>query len=633
MQIVNLTQGSPDWHAHRRNHFNASDAPAMMGCSSYRTRSDLVRELATGIAPEADPAAERRFADGHRFEALARPLAEEIIGEELSPCVGTSGKLSASFDGLTFMGDVAFEHKSLNGRLRAAMVEGCTGADLPREYQVQMEQQTAVSGCERVLFMATKWAEDGTLLERRHCWYTPNPQLRAQILAGWEQLERDVAAYETPEAVVPAKTVAEPVAALPAVFAQVTGSIALKDNLPEYEVALRDFIEHRLVTQPESDQDFANLDLQIKALKGAEAALDASEEQALSQAEMLSAFKRQKDMLHKLTRDTRLAAEKLLTAEKERIKLAHVQRGQKAFAEHVAALNTRLGERYMPAVPTDFPGVIKGKRTVDSLRDAVDTELARAKIAANEIADRIQANMQTLAAAGDAAQFPDTAQLVLKAPDDLRAVIAHRAAEAERKLEEQRARIRREEQERADAEARARLEQEERERQAQIAQARQDEALPAPMLDDLSAVATHVRDSGVADIDARRAIGNAQATSAAAPPVMTCCENGPPGSICQQCAQTSAAYSEDMKPQVKCDGDHAGPACADPECWAGPTITLGQINTLLAPIKLDAAGIADLGFVTTRVKAAVHLPAAHFPDLCRAAAARALAAIEKVIPA
>ena len=61
MQIVNLTQGSPEWHAHRRNHFNASDAPAMMGCSSYRTRSDLVRELATGIAPEADPVAERRL--------------------------------------------------------------------------------------------------------------------------------------------------------------------------------------------------------------------------------------------------------------------------------------------------------------------------------------------------------------------------------------------------------------------------------------------------------------------------------------------------------------------------------------------------------------------------------------------
>lgn len=561
MQIVNLTQGSPEWHAHRRNHFNASDAPAMMGCSSYRTRSDLVRELATGIAPEVDPEAERRFAEGHRFEALARPLAEEIIGEELSPCVGTAGKLSASFDGLTFMGNVAFEHKSLNGRLRVAMVDGCTGADLPREYQVQMEQQTAVSGCERVLFMATKWAENGTLLERRHCWYTPNPQLRSQILAGWEQMECDVAAYEAPEAAT-AKTVAEPVAALPAVFAQVTGSISLKDNLPEYEVALRDFIEHRLITKPESDQDFANLDLQIKALKGAEAALDASEEQALSQAEMLSAFKRQKDMLHKLTRDTRLAAEKLLTAEKERIKLAHVQRGQKAFAEHVAALSTRLGERYMPAVPTDFPGVIKGKRTVDSLRDAVDTELARAKIAANEVADRIQVNMQALAAAGDAAQFPDAAQLVLKAPDDLAAIIANRVTEAERRAQKA-----------ADeALERQRLIDAEKEAQQGIAEGRAANALPAPLMDALSDLAADVKNDAVAGIDAQTAIGAAQASAATV---------------------------------------------------GGDTITLGRINALLAPIKLDAAGLEALGFAVTRVKAAVHFPAGMFPMLCRAVAKRA----------
>ena len=81
MQIVNLVQGSPEWHAHRAQHFNASDAPAMMGASSYRTRSELIKELATGITPEIDAVTQRRFDDGHQFEALARPLAEEIIGD------------------------------------------------------------------------------------------------------------------------------------------------------------------------------------------------------------------------------------------------------------------------------------------------------------------------------------------------------------------------------------------------------------------------------------------------------------------------------------------------------------------------------------------------------------------------
>lgn len=524
METHDLRQGTPEWHNYRASHDNASDAPAMMGCSTYKTRDQLIAELATGVVPEVDPATQRRFDSGHRFEALARPMAEAIIGEDLYPVTGSKGRLSASFDGLTMLENVAWEHKRLNARLRAAMVEVCTGADLPMEYQIQMEQQCAVSACERVLFMASDWDAEGNLIDARHCWYTPNLDLRARIFAGWEQLHKDVAAYVAPDA-APAKIVAEAVTALPAVFAQVTGSIALKDNLPEYEVALRDFIEHRLITKPESDQDFANLDLQIKALKGAEAALDASEEQALSQAEMLSAFKRQKDMLHKLTRDTRLAAEKLLTAEKERIKLEQVQRGQREFAAHIGSLNARLGKPYMPTVPSDFAGAIKGKRTVDSLRSAVNDELARAKLAANEIADRIQVNLTTLRelASEHAFLFADTATIVLKAPDDLttlaKARIAdHQAKEAAR-LEAERERIQQEEKERADREAREKLIADERAAQEAIAQAAQQNQIAQPVAADLSGLVTERRAEAVAEIDARQAINTAQRSAAAAPAV------------------------------------------------------------------------------------------------------------------
>ncbi len=564
MQVHNLTQGSPEWHAYRRDHHNASDAPVMLGCSPYKNRDALIAELATGVTEEVDAATQARFDAGHRFEELARPLAEEIIGEELAPLVGSDGKYSASFDGLTLMGDTAFEHKTLNANLRSCIRQQGGNANdfLPPHYLAQMEQQCMVSGARRVLFMASKWAGD-ELVEERHCWYTPDPTLRAEIVAGWVQLEQEVAAYVAPDA-APQKVVAEAVTALPTVFAQVTGSIALKDNLPEYEVALRDFIDHRLITKPESDQDFANLDLQIKALKGAEAALDASEEQALSQAEMLSAFKRQKDMLHKLTRDTRLAAEKLLAAEKERIKLEQVQRGQKEFAAHVAGLNARLGKPYMPTVPSDFPGAIKSKRTVDSLRDAVNTELARAKIAANEIADRIQINLAALRelASQHAFLFADTATIVLKAPEDLTILAKSRIAEHDAKeaarLEAERDRIRVEEQEKARREAEAQAEQREKERQAEIAraallvrqeeeakaaaaeaqaramrekligaeqeaqagiaEARATEALPAPLLDDLSALARDLRADAVSEIDARQVIGTAQRTAAAAQP-------------------------------------------------------------------------------------------------------------------
>ncbi len=140
MEIVTLTQGTPEWHAHRRTHLNASDAPAMMNCSPYKSRADLIREVATGIVPDVDPATQRRFDNGHRFEALARPLAEKIIGEELYAVVGTKVELSASFDGITLGESVAFEHKTLTAWARETGVHrtvitrriqrGLTGAAL-----------------------------------------------------------------------------------------------------------------------------------------------------------------------------------------------------------------------------------------------------------------------------------------------------------------------------------------------------------------------------------------------------------------------------------------------------------------------------------------------------------------------
>lgn len=569
MQIVNLTQGTPAWHQHRAQHWNASDAPAMMGCSSYKTRSELVRELATGIAPEADAATERRFADGHRFEALARPLAEEIIGEELSPCVGTEGKLSASFDGLTFMNDVGFEHKSLNDRLRAAMGEGCTGADLPLQYQVQMEQQAAVAGCERILFMATKWAPDGTLLEQLHCWYTPNPELRAQILAGWEQLALEVAAYVPAESGA-APVVAEPVESLPAVAVQLQGSLAVVSNLDKVAVAVRAFIDG-MVAKPATDQEFADAEAECKALKKGEEAMKAAVANALAQVSDVEAFTRTANDLADLMRTTRLAREKLVAAEKDSRKAEIVASAQANLDQHIAALNQqRLGANWIPRVAGGFAEAIRGKKSLDNMRDAIAVVLTNAKADANALAGRLEANRQHLRQDdGDwIALFADFAAVGGKAPEDFQALAAlrigqHRQAEAKR-LEAERARIRQEEQQRADAEAREKLAQANAQAQAGIAEGREAGALSAPLLDDLSATASHVHDSGVAALDTQQAISTAQASSAA-----------------------------------------AAPAAEE----AGATITLGQLNAQLeqegVAVKVSAATLDALGLPYRKERGAV----------------------------
>lgn len=449
MRIVTLLQGSPEWHAHRAKHFNASDAPAMMGCSPYKTRAELVRERATGLAAEVDASQQRRFDMGHRAEALARPLAEQILGEELSPLVGVAddGPYSASYDGLTLMEDQAFEHKALNDTLRAAMVEGCTGADLPMPYQVQMEHQCMVCpSIERVLFMASKWErinfdlpeEDPRawrLVEERHCFYVPNPALRARIVAGWAQLEQDVAAYVPSPAAAPAP-VAKVVASLPVVLDMRVEGRLVSCNLEQYKPAALAYIAS-INTELTTDQDFADADADAKFCRESASKLKLAIEQALGQmGDINTAISTVREIATAFDAKG-LALEKLVKSEKEARREAIVSRAVAAQRDHAAALVKRLGGDYLPALPADFAGAVKGKRNLDSMEDAVSTVLAQYKIAANEAADRIDANLKLLAEHADLAfLFPDTRTLVLKAADDLRATITARVSDHEAKERE-----------------------------------------------------------------------------------------------------------------------------------------------------------------------------------------------------
>lgn len=449
-ELLQLIQGSPEWLDHRQKYRNASDTPAVTGSSKYKSRAAFMKERATGIVPEVDAATQRRFDDGHHFEALARPLMEKIIGEDLFPVVGVNGPWSASFDGLTMMGDVNAEHKTLNDAIRA-----CNSADeLPSMYREQMEHQMMVSGAEKSLFMATKWkmndAGEYELEEEKHFWYLPNSTLRSLIVAAWDQFEKDLANYEFPEE--KQVLVADVVKGLPAVMVQVSGSVSIVDNFAMFEVALRDFVDNKLVRSPQTDQDFVDLDEQIKSLKKAEDALDAAEVQMIAQVASVDSMKRTKDMLHKLARDNRLMAEKLLKAEKENRKAEIVTAANREFSDHLATLLKRVG---VPIPVTgSFGEAVKGLKSLDSMRDKVATALANAKIEANAIADRIDASRKTVE---DMSLFPDFAQVCTKAPDDFVALLAMRTAarkEAEEKrLAEERERIRAEEQAKAQREA------------------------------------------------------------------------------------------------------------------------------------------------------------------------------------
>lgn len=595
--IVPFQQGTEEWAQHRARSLNASDLAAAMGISPYLSRADLIKRIATGIVHEVDAATQRRFDKGHEVEAAARPLAEEIIGEELYASVFAAEvdglHLSASLDGHTLLNEVTWEHKQANADLVASLQRGV----IPEQYHPQMEQGLMLTGAERCLFMAS----NGTRESAVHAWYDSTPELRAKIIPTWKQLMADVAAYVPTEQAAP--VVAAPVETLPAVSVKVDGALAIVSNLPDFGTALRAFIE-KIPVQPSTDQEFADTEAACKALKKAEDALDAAESNALAQLTDVDTMRRFVADYKALARTTRLQKEKLVAARKEAIKAEIVASGMSALAKHIRELNAAMPADYMPQVPADFGGCIKGLKSVDSIRNAVDTELANAKIRASEIANRIHANVKTLQESGLVVH--DAPALVLKQPDDLAAVIAQRKAAEQARLEAERERIRAEEAARLEREAEAAR----KVREAAEEMARKREQDEADRVERERARAAQVE-------AARIAREQAEAAQAARIRDELIASASKPQQSAHQPTETLRPHSE--AEEVTDDGER---------------ITLGQINERLSPVSITVAGLSMLGYEPVAVvKAARMYRASDFRHICAAISAHVLAAPVKALEA
>ena len=472
--IHDVQQGSTEWHALRnRVKHTASDLAAIRGNSKYKTRAQAVREAATGIKPEVSEFQQKKFDEGHATEAKARVIVEQMIGEDLYPSTATTDDeyLLASSDGATMLSDTGYEHKLWNEDIAAqirASIES-NACQLHPMYTDQMDQQIAVYGFERIIFVTS----DGTPDKMESYEYRGNPESIARIRADWAQFDEDVANYQ-PE-VIEAKPIltANPIDHLPALVIEVTGRVT-HSNLVEFKaaaVAVIGSIKQELVT----DQDFVDAAEAVKYLKDVEDNAKRAKQNALDQTTSIAELHRALDEVSKMAGDVRKALDKKITEEKDRRKADIVRDAQLAFDAHYQALAKRVGVQFSVAY-TAFGEAVKGLKSLDSMRDKVSVALANAKIEANAVADRIDANIKSLEGEGHSWRFlfPDLAAVCTKAQDDFAALLAariaaHKEAEAKR-LEVERERIRQEEvarinAEQAEAAAKAQREAEELARQ------------------------------------------------------------------------------------------------------------------------------------------------------------------------
>ena len=479
-----IQQGTPEWHAFRAKHFPASDAAAMLGESPFTTRSELLREKATGVAREIDAETQRRFDRGHRLEALARPLAEEIIGSELYPVVGSVGRLSASFDGLTMDESICFEHKELNNEIRACE----TVEQLPLYIRIQMEQQLMVSDAGQCLFMATQRDDEWNLIEDPVVfWYTSDPDLRKRIKAGWEQFEKDLAAYQyaapEPEAIGRAPE------SLPALRIEVSGRVTAS-NLPEFRARAME-VFNGINTDLQTDDDFATAEKTTKWCKDVEDRLDAAKQHALSQTASIDELFITIDAIKEEARQKRLTLEKLVKQRKESIRFEKIEAARKKFHAHVAELQEEIqGVRLLVQTP-DFGAAIKGLKTLSSVQNAIDTALAAANIEANARAKNVRDKMNWYKqnAADYDYLFRDMQQIIDKPMEDFVLTVTSRIEQKRKeeaaRIEAERERIRREEAARIEAE-RERIRREEAEK---LIATQQQAKAPAQAVEDAKPVA------------------------------------------------------------------------------------------------------------------------------------------------
>jgi hypothetical protein len=318
----------------------------------------------------------------------------------------------------------------------------------------------------------------------------------------------------------------------------------------------------------QTDEDFADAEQTVKWCKGVEDRLDAAKANVLAQMQSVDEVCRTIDSVSAETRKVRLELDRLVKAEKEHRRTEIVTAGVAAVREHYATINATLGEHALgvPTVlTTDIGAAIKGKKTIASIRDAVDTAVAAAKIEASQRAEKVRACIAVLDGFKDHAHlFADRVNLcAYKDPEDLRNLATARITEYQRREEErlegERARIRAEEQ--------AKAERAERLRQQGIAEAER------------------VRQEEAARVERER-------TSQSMP-----AEVATPAAV-------ATAHSE------------SAPTAA---VRSGARIKLGDVNARIAPLTISEKGLAVLGFSPVgRQKAEVQYAADDLPLMLQA---------------
>ncbi|ENI4487204.1 homogentisate 1,2-dioxygenase [Vibrio fluvialis] len=459
MKILNLIQGSQEWLESRLSFFCASEAPAVMGESKYMSRNQLLDLKKGWKSNPVSSFTQKLFDDGHEHEDMAREITELEELEEFPPVVGSTVvdgiELLASFDGFGDGG--AWEHKDWNKTL----AENVRNGVLEPHYYWQLEHQCIVAGIDEVMFTCS----DGTEDKRVSMIYKSVPDRRNKLVAAWKQFDKDLESHElkAKETSVAAEVIQD----LPVISYKMNG-LALASNLDEYKSKALELVEQSK-KKLETDQDFANAESMVKVFKSAEDKLGLMSQQVLGEVESIDKFVKDLGFISENIRQARLGLDKQVKLRKEEIKTDIVVAAKNELNTLINEASAKFNVTFN--ITADFAGAIKGKRNIESMRSAINDELANAKVCLSEQKDVVQANLEVVNEHKEYRfLFNDWGQIAFKPKDDFETLVKLRISEhkeaEEKRLEQERERIRQEEADKAKLEAEEKAKREDAEKLA-----------------------------------------------------------------------------------------------------------------------------------------------------------------------
>jgi len=181
---INLNQGTQAWLEYRREKFNASETPDIMGVG-FNKPYQLAQIKFGGVEQYQS----RAMADGIKYEPLIRQKIEIDTGLKFEPCVIQSDddpRFSASLDGYNEKENLIIEIKFSKNEAFQIHEKGEPSIN----YYYQIQHQLMVTGAKKCLFVAG-YIDNGFQLEYKSCEVLPEPKIWDKIQKAWIDFEND----------------------------------------------------------------------------------------------------------------------------------------------------------------------------------------------------------------------------------------------------------------------------------------------------------------------------------------------------------------------------------------------------------------------------------------------------------